>query len=218
MDRRIFLQRHPAVMAFAIAIAISLSLLLVRSRGWLEQVDKPEPPLILWNQRWEYDKDPVRLFAALNRLTETGADFGVAICGESFGNVPVEFDEARDRLQAHLVHYGYAEQDEYRRLLLDASVVVSTARHEFFGVAAVEGLAAGAIPIFPNALAYPELIPGEARAQVLYESDAELDSLLGAAVEDSGRRIEIRSLVEPAMQRFSWAAVAPAYDKRIVKN
>ena len=34
-----------------------------------------------------------------------------------------------------LIHYGPVERDEYWRILMEADVVVSTAKHEFFGVA-----------------------------------------------------------------------------------
>jgi len=46
------------------------------------------------------------------------------------------FSEARDRLSTHTVNYGYMEsRDVYLRTLAAADVVVSTAHHEFFGVA-----------------------------------------------------------------------------------
>ena len=183
--------------------------------GWIKEIEKPEPALIVWNQRWEYDKDPARFLAALYRLADGGAEFRVAICGENFRNVPEEFEEAQLRLDDRLVHYGYADRNKYQRLLLDSAVVVSTAKHEFFGVAAVEAMAAGAIPVFRLALSYPELIPSEAHGDTLYESDAELDALLLSAVEDTPRRQQIRNLVAPSMDRFSWKSVAPTYDDRL---
>ena len=182
---------------------------------WIEGTEKSEPPLIIWNQRWEYDKDPVRLFQALHRLAEGDIDFRLAICGENFRNVPIEFEESRNRLEPQIIQYGYAERAEYEHLLLDASVVVSTAKHEFFGIGAVEAMAAGAVPVFPNDLSYPALIPTEIHNLTLYDSDEELDRLLSAALIDRTRNDEIRSYVEPAMQRFSWEVMTPVYDAKL---
>ncbi len=182
---------------------------------WLEETEKTKPPLIVWNQRWEYDKDPVRLFQALHRLADGGIEFRLAVCGENFRNVPIEFEESRDRLEAQIVQFGYAERDVYERLLLEASAVVSTAKHEFFGIGAVEAMAAGAVPVFPNDLSYPELIPTEVHDVTLYDSAEELDGLLSVALGDSSRNAEIRLRVVPAMRRFSWEAMAPVYDKRL---
>ena len=50
--------------------------------------------------------------------------------------VTAVFTEAKQRLACHIVNYGFVEsRDDYQRILSSADVVVSTARHEFFGVA-----------------------------------------------------------------------------------
>ncbi len=184
--------------------------------GWVVKSEKNDPPLIMWNQRWEYDKDPVRLFGALNRLAESGAQFRVALCGENFRNVPEEFDRARVGLAEHIVHYGFADRALYRRLLLDASVVVSTAKHEFFGIAAVEAMCAGAVPVFPAGLSYPELVPEPIWDETLYGSDDDLDRLLHKATADADLRARLRSIVIPWMGQFSWSSLGPKYDEAIV--
>jgi glycosyltransferase involved in cell wall biosynthesis len=183
---------------------------------WVREIAKTEPPLVVWNQRWEYDKDPARFLNALYRLSATGTEFRVAICGENFRNVPSEFDEASERLGNNLTHIGYADLDEYRRILHDASVVVSTAKHEFFGVAAVEAMAAGAVPVFPNELSYPGLIPAEVHSETLYDSDTDLDQLLARVLSDTKRRHSIAEVVAPAMERYSWVEVAPEYDRALI--
>jgi glycosyltransferase involved in cell wall biosynthesis len=180
--------------------------------SWVTKSEKTDPPLIVWNQRWEYDKDPVRLFDALYRLAGTGAAFRLALCGENFRNVPEEFEVARERLAGPIVQYGHAERDVYEALLIDASIVPSTAKHEFFGVGAVEAMAAGAVPVFPRNLSYPELIPDQAHDQTLYESDEELDTLLSKAVQDRAHLESVARLIAPSMERFSWARMASVYD------
>src|SRR5690606_12692650 len=82
------------------------------------------PPLILWNHRWEYDKRPDRFFALLYKLQAAGIQFRLAVAGENFRNVPEEFEEARQRLSAQIVHWGYAaSRADYVRLLQQADLI-----------------------------------------------------------------------------------------------
>ena len=59
------------------------------------------------------------------------------------------------------------------------------------------------------------MIPTEIHNLTLYDSDEELDRLLSAALIDRTRNDEIRSYVEPAMQRFSWEVMTPVYDAKL---
>jgi glycosyltransferase involved in cell wall biosynthesis len=75
-------------------------------------------PLILWNHRWEYDKDPESFFQAVYALEAEGIDFGLVLLGESFRNRPDEFLLARQRLPDRIIHFGYAEDaSAYAQLL-----------------------------------------------------------------------------------------------------
>jgi glycosyltransferase involved in cell wall biosynthesis len=172
-------------------------------------------PLILWNQRWEYDKDPATMLRALYALADEGLEFRVALAGENFRVQPAEFEEARARLGARLVHYGYAESAaDYARLLWDADVVLSTAIHEFFGVSIVEAIYCGCLPILPRRLSYPELIPVEWHGRCLYDDIDGLIASLRAAVVDPTAPQALRASVA----RFDWQALAPVYDALMVKQ
>ena len=43
-----------------------------------------EPGLLLWNHRWEYDKNPEAFFAACRCLKAWGIDFKLAVVGQTF--------------------------------------------------------------------------------------------------------------------------------------
>ncbi len=173
---------------------------------------KNGPPLILWNQRWEYDKAPQVFFRALDVLVAKGIDFQVALAGTNVRQEPEEFEATRERLGARVVHYGRADEAAYGRLLWRADVVVSTAIHEFFGVAVVEAIYCGCFPVLPHRLAYPEIIPTAHHDYCLYEDfDGLVESLQWALTHPELARKRAQSL-RPAVARFDWNLMAPQYD------
>jgi glycosyltransferase involved in cell wall biosynthesis len=161
-------------------------------------------PVIVWNHRWEHDKNPEEFFAALFALQDSGCDFGLIVLGQSFREAPPIFAEARIRLAGRIRQFGYAETPEqYAAWLKQGDVVVSTARHEFFGISVIEAVRGGCRPVLPDRLSYPELFP----AEYLY-APGELLKHLRAAL--SAGRLEqetARSLTE----RFSWSNLGAAY-------
>jgi len=172
-------------------------------------------PLILWNQRWEYDKDPETMLRALYALADEGVAFRVALAGGvgAHGRAPLqvaaEFAAARERLGGRLVHYGYAESEaDYARLLWAADVVLSTAIHEFFGIGVVEAIYCGCYPVLPNRLSYPELIPPALHERCLYDDFTGLLARLRAALAQP----TVLPGLQEAVGRFDWAVQAPVYD------
>ena len=116
------------------------------------------PPVILWNHRWEHDKGPELFFNALYFIQKNKIDFRLIVMGESFMKKPECFEEALGRLEKEIIHFGYAEsREEYSKLLHQCDVIVSTAKHEFFGISVLEGIRAGCYPLLPADLSYPEL-------------------------------------------------------------
>ena len=163
-----------------------------------------KPPVLVWNHRWEHDKNPELFFNTLYALAEQGVSFGPIVLGESFRNHPPVFADAAQRLAGYMVHFGYApDRREYCRLLCQGDVVVSTANHEFYGIAMLEAVRAGCRPLVPDRLAYRELFAPEFR----YE-DADFARKLREAME-VGRLAgdEAHALTS----RFSWAELGKSY-------
>ncbi|NTV15615.1 MAG: DUF3524 domain-containing protein [Desulfobulbaceae bacterium] len=165
---------------------------------------RDEVPVIVWNQRWEHDKNPEEFFSNLFELVAGGVKFRLVVLGESFRTTPPIFAEARRRLAGRILHFGYADSPaEYAAWLKCGDLVVSTANHEFFGISVVEAVRAGCRPLLPNRLAYPELFPSE----YLY-GPGELAGRLTTALR--GGRLsmnESRQLTD----RFAWPAVLEKY-------
>lgn len=118
-----------------------------------------EPLRLVWAARWEHDKGPDRLLAGLRGLRRRGIPFELSLLGQSYRQVPDSIGIIQDEFANDLRQIGFATtKSEYWRILADADVFVSTAIHEFFGLAAAEAIAAGLWPVLPRRLAYPELL------------------------------------------------------------
>ncbi len=173
----------------------------------------PRAPLVVWNQRWEYDKNPQGLCTALEAVAARGVDFQVALCGESPDPPPAELAAGIAALGARVVHQGFLPRAEYARLLGQSRVVVSTAHHEFFGISVVEAAVAGAFPLLPRRLSYPEIVPPAYSGACLYDSSEELVERLCTALSmPDPTRYDAVAIAADLRGRFNWTAVRRQYD------
>ncbi len=172
------------------------------------------PARIVWNHRWEYDKQPEVFFEALYALQGGGSAFQVIILGESFRNQPEEFLEGQGRLRDHILHWGYAEStQQYAKLLWQADIQVSCAIQEFFGISTLEAMYTNCAPLLPNRLAYPELLPEVYHLDHLYDGFDPFVQKLKYMVDNVGHTRGI-SLHEVSA-RYAWERVIGQYDDMI---
>lgn len=171
----------------------------------------PDGPLVLSNQRWHHDKDLGSVLRALRRLADQGLAFRVAVAGDDTGGERDDLLPLLDALGDRVVHAGHLPREDYLELLGRSDIVVSAARNEFFGIAVIEAIAAGAVPVLPAALAYPEIIPAPFQTHALY-ADGELTEALRTAIAElMSRRGALTGLAE-SVRRFDWSVVGPVYD------
>ena len=184
---------------------------------------KAGPVRILWAARWEHDKNPETFFDALKLLERRGVGFRLSVIGEEFRDKPEVFDRARRHFADHIDRWGYQrDRTDYEAALCEADVFVSTAEHEFFGLSAVEAALAGAYPLLPERLAYPEIFGREEDtgacaffydgssadlADKLTECARRLDA--GASLADSTQNLRQR------LRRFQWPHLAPVLDEAL---
>jgi glycosyltransferase involved in cell wall biosynthesis len=168
-------------------------------------------PLILWNHRWEYDKNPEDFFEALFVLAEEGLEFEVAVLGESFSQYPEIFDEARKRLGERIVRFGYAEDlAEYASWLWRADILPVTSNHDFFGASTVQAIHCGCVPLLPDRLVFPEHIPKELEDQYLFDGPADMVSRLRGLIDR--HPLQADPGISEYVGKYGWAIVAEKYD------
>ena len=171
------------------------------------------PIRVIWNQRWDHDKDPAGVLSALIRWTERGADLAIGLAGERHSDPAADFGWAFDALGGRLVDLGHLGRPEYRRALLSSDVMLSMATHEFFGISIVEAAAAGVVPVLPDRLSHPELM-GEWAEHTLY-GEGDLDTHLDRIAADLRTQRSSLHGLRSSMRRFDWAQVIDRYDHLI---
>jgi glycosyltransferase involved in cell wall biosynthesis len=172
--------------------------------------DTGKPPLILWNHRWEYDKNPEEFFTALYRLQEEGCAFEVAVLGESYRNCPPVFAEAQQRLGERIIHFGYAESfAEYAHWLWRADILPVNSNHDFFGASVIQAIYCNCIPLLPRRLAYPEHIPPGLQGNVLYDDFEDLLQRLRKILKEPVRK---KHLLRSHVARYDWQEQITDYD------
>lgn len=192
------------------------------SRGFVtseRQESSLDRPLVIWNHRWEYDKNPKAFFNILERLKRRGIVFYLAVMGEQYGTVPEEFKGIEERFDAELLVYGYQEQvADYRKWLAKGRVVISTAIQENFGISVMEAVAHGCFPLLPNRLSYPELIPEHLKSDVIYRDDADLEARLEHILVQPQVYQERAAALSAHAAGFSWSHMAEKWDETLYQT
>lgn len=179
-------------------------------------LQKTVPPLIIWNHRWEFDKNPTDFFSGIDAVLLKGLDFRLSILGENFQNVPKEFIAAKKRYKNRIVQYGYIpSRDEYLRMLGKGSIVVSTAKQENFGISVVEAIRLGCIPVLPYRLAYPEILPETFHKEFLYVNQSDFIEKLANIISGHTNFDHQRTALSRAMERFEWKKIIELYDEKL---
>ena len=136
-----------------------------------KNMDSRGPLQIVWNHRWEYDKQPEIFFNAMLLLKQQGIQFKLHVLGQSFRNKPACFDKAKNSLQDEIQTWGYQPSEDYYRILSESDFVISTALHDFQGLSMLEAILSGCYPLAPNRVAYPEYM----QDNNLYQVNGKLD-------------------------------------------
>jgi len=178
----------------------------------LELISKPKKenrsPVLLWNHRWEYDKNPEAFFDALHEVVDL--NWKLIVLGESYKSSPSVFEMARQKFKDRIIQWGYVEAKEsYQNFLVMSDVLLVTANQDFFGGSVVEAVHAGAYPILPNRLAYPEHVGSGS----LYSDREEMIEKLRQAIGNFENLPSLSKNVE----KYSWNNCISFYDSTLDK-
>ncbi|GHC14946.1 glycosyl transferase family 1 [Kushneria pakistanensis] len=170
-------------------------------------VEREAPARIIWNHRWEYDKNPEDFFAALEVLSDKGLEFELVVMGQMFRQRPEVFDQAAERLSRHITCWGHQTRERYLEELGKGGIVVSSAWHEFQGLAVMEAVQHGCVPLVPERLCFPEYYADRYR----YDGSREaLIERLAQWLTSPATRPQA-----PHISTWTWPQMTPRYQSQL---
>ncbi|HET6783145.1 MAG TPA: glycosyltransferase family 4 protein [Pseudoxanthomonas sp.] len=142
--------------------------------------------------RWSVNKGIPETLDLLDRLVASDSDWRLILAGRAFDlkRADVARDIAARGLQAHVEVVEAPSQEQLGRLLSRAQYFVSLSRHEGFGIAAIEAMSAGLIPVLGD-------IPPYAKLHV----ESKLGVLVDAQAPEAAARA-VRQLVDVDEETF----------------
>ena len=169
---------------------------------------------LVWNHRWEYDKGPDLLLACLRELREQNIDFKLHLLGQQFRKQPEALQTIQAEFADQLGQVGFVEsKQEYEALLQTCDYVISTAYHEFQGLAVGEAVQCGCLPLLPKRLSYPGLIGAEHCFDESRDLAQQAKAFVAQIKTWQQLSIEQRQTIWQTLpvQSYNWQSLGPAY-------
>lgn len=175
-------------------------------------------PIILWNHRWEHDKNPELFFNTLIKLKKNEIKFHLVVLGQKFSRVPEIFNKIEKELKSEILHIGYCDSfNDYKKWMHKADILPITSYQDFFGISIVEAVYCNTIPLLPNRLSYPEILEKENNPDIFYNDDNDFYIKLKQLIIDYKNLRNSTSKYREVVNRFDWNIMKNKYDE-LFKN
>tara|TARA_B100001121_G_scaffold300907_1_gene311275 strand:+ start:67 stop:1182 length:1116 start_codon:yes stop_codon:yes gene_type:complete len=177
--------------------------------------EKGKLPLILWNHRWDYDKDPSTFFDVMQKLKNEKEKFELVILGQNIKAMPKIFRVANEKLKENIRYIGYCKTlSEYSKWLYLSDILPVTNIQDFFGISIVEAVYCGTYPLLPKRLTYPDLFNYKKNSKLFYNNKNDLFYKIKHCVNnvDQIRLSSYSSLVK----RYDWSEMIAEYDAQFL--
>lgn len=162
-------------------------------------------PTLLWNHRWESDKNPLLFLKLCDYLAFNEINFKLILLGKDVDDSTVDIHkEIAIKYSDKIVHDGYVDNYyEYIALLYQSNLLPVTNHQDFYGLSVLEAIYCGVTPILPSLKVYDEHLSEEMHSEFYYSN------------EDQLFQITKKFLLNQKMKDFK-SIIRPKYDIRNV--
>ncbi|HPU15707.1 MAG TPA: glycosyltransferase family 4 protein [Polymorphobacter sp.] len=173
-------------------------------------------PTMIAIGRWSSNKNMEGMFALLAELRRTDPAWRLVIAGNPYDVSRADLERwaaAHDASAAVEIHAG-PSTEELAGLIGAASFFISLSDYEGFGLAAIEGLSAGLVPILSDIVNYRIFVEragvGAVVAADPMVAAMQVRALAADVAADAGR---CRTAAMAGAARYSWAGVAARWQQ-----
>ncbi len=176
----------------------------------------PNTTIIVWNHRWEYDKNPKAFFDLCFKLKKQKLDFKLIVVGEETDTELEIFSEAKVKLKDEILHWGYVEsREEYVRLVQSGDLLPVTSDHDFFGISVIEASYLGLKPLLPKKLNYPFIFNPDEFKKLFYNTQKDLIEIVTKHVSSKFKKRN--NNLTNYCKKYDWSEIIPIYDETFSK-
>ena len=135
--------------------------------------DRIQTPTLLWNNRWDEDKNPYLFLQLCKFLKKQNIEFKMVLTGKP-GNASECSTLLHKEFSSNIIHSGYIDSyEKYISLLRICDVLPVCAAHDFYGISFLEAVINNVLPIMPHGKVYAEFVSVENFSNLYYYSESE---------------------------------------------
>ncbi|MAV64466.1 MAG: glycosyl transferase family 1 [Candidatus Marinimicrobia bacterium] len=167
---------------------------------------------ILWNHRWEHDKNPDDFIHLISELDKQDLNFECILLGKNKQKKSGYFNKCINRFPNRILHSGYCETfEEYATFLWKSDVCPITSIQDFFGISIAEAVYCNTYPLLPDRLAYPEIYKKDENTHLFYKNKNNLIDKMKHLIQNKEKRLTIEA--KDLTEKFDWSNIINTYDE-----
>jgi len=133
-----------------------------------------QEPTLLWNHRWDHDKNPELFLDLCSYLEQQSVPYKLILLGEN-GNAAGIKTKLIERFKDNIEFEGYVlDKQEYYALIQKATLLPVTADQDFYGLSTMEAIYLGVTPLLPTNKVYNEFYLEKLFPELYYDNIDEL--------------------------------------------
>lgn len=142
----------------------------------LKKTNKDSIPKILWNHRWDQDKNPSLFLKLLYFLRSKNLNFQLVLLGSN-SDFSIHYKEILQVFNNQIIHFGYVKNfEEYINLMATCDIYPVCSNQDFYGISVLEAICCGITPTLPRNRVYTEFFDESAYTELYFSDEKELFS------------------------------------------